>query len=143
MCHQLKFCRLTLFQQVNYLCKLGVKWDSKWILERHLLFFFFFFSEKSLHSIQHFVYNFSGNSSIISKSHHLFHMISIWILNLHPKLYQTLSEYQEIPLMSASGSGIIGKKCSKHELPSINPDWHSIKNLFCIKKLNKEMNMNL
>ena len=143
MFHRQKFCRLTLFQQVNYLCKLGIKWDSKWILERHLLIFFFFFRKKLTHSIQPFVYNFSSNSSIISKSHHLFHMISIWILNLHAKLFQTLSKYQEIPLMSASGSGIIGNKCATHELPSINPDWHSVKSLFCIKKSNKEMNMNI
>ena len=54
-----------------------------------------FFQEEVCPSVQPFVYDLSGNLSIISIGHHLFHMFLIWILNLHARLYQRLSKYQE------------------------------------------------
>ena len=45
--------------------------------------------------MQPFVDDIPGNLLIISTSYDLCHMILIWILNLHARLYQKLSEYQE------------------------------------------------
>ena len=49
--------------------------------------------------MQPFVDYIPGNLLIISTSYRLCYMILIWILNLHARLYQKLSEYQEkVPL---------------------------------------------
>ena len=85
-----------------------------------------FFPRKNLaHSIQPFVYDLPFNLLIVSISYHLFHMISVLILNLHAKLYlsKAFEIYKKVSLMSASGSKskrlyiscVIDYNCATHE----------------------------